>query len=146
MPRSNSVSRRPSRNSKAAIIKHVIKLEKQVWEAAQQRNVKTFQTLVPSDAIMIFQSGMLRQPEYVRTMNSRTIAHYEFGAIHGFMPNASTVILYYQATRIGEENGVKFPEGRVLESTTWVRRKGRWIAALNQETPIAMQSFPKPKN
>jgi hypothetical protein len=136
-----------SSNSAADIIKEVIKLEKQVWKFAQERNVKAFQDLVPADAIMIFQSGVLRQPEYVRTMNSRTIAHYKFGPIRGSMPTTSTVILYYDAIRIGEEGGVKFPRGRILESTTWVKRKERWVAVLNQETPIARQSsLPNPKS
>lgn len=141
MPRSDSAFERRNRNAKADIIKQVIKLEKQVWKFAQQRNAKAFQDLVPADAIMIFRSGMLRQPEYVRTMKSRTIANYKFGVIRGFMPAASTVILYYEAVRIGREGSVKFPSGRVLESTTWVKRKGRWVAALNQETPIGTRSL-----
>lgn len=141
MSRSDSAFERRQRNTKANIIKQVIKLEKQVWKFAKQRNAKAFQDLVPADAIMIFRSGMVRQPEYVRTMNSRTIAHYKFGVIRGFMPAASTVILYYEAIRIGHEGGVKFHAGRVLESTTWVKRKGRWVAALNQETPIGTRSL-----
>jgi len=141
MSRSDSPSKRRNRNAKANLIKQVIKLEKQVWKFAQQRNAKAFQDLVPADAIMIFRSGLFGQPEYVRTMNSRTIAHYKFGAIRGFMPAASTVILYYEAVRIGQEGRIKFPAGRVLESTTWVKRKGRWVAALNQETPISTRSL-----
>jgi hypothetical protein len=136
-----------AKEPEAAIIKKVIGLEKQVWKVAQERNVNSFRDLVPADAIMIFQSGILRQPEYVRTMNSRTISHYKLGVIRGFMPTASTVILYYEAVRIGEEAGVMFPRSRVLESTTWVKRKGRWVAVLNQETPIANQpTLPKMHN
>src|SRR5215813_9744114 len=126
-----------AKEPEAAIIKKVIELEKKVWKVAQERNVNSFQDLVPADAIMIFQSGMLRQPEYVRSMYSRTIAGYKIGVIRGFMPAANTVILYYRATRVGEEGGITFPEGQVLESTTWVKRKGRWVAVFNQETPIA---------
>jgi hypothetical protein len=52
------------------------------------------------------------------------------------MPNARTVILYYEAVRLGEEAGNAFPEGTVIESTTWIKRGRRWVAILNQETPI----------
>ena len=79
----------------------------------------------------------MRQPDYLRTMKERTIAHYEFGPIHGFMPTESTVILVYQAVRIGHEGSRNFPQGTVVESTTWVMRQGRWVAVLNQETPIS---------
>ena len=79
----------------------------------------------------------MRQPDYLKTMKERTIAHYEFGPIRGFMPTDSTVILFYRAVRIGHEGSRKFPQGTVVESTTWVKRKGRWAAVLNQETPIS---------
>jgi hypothetical protein len=118
-----------------AIIEKVIKLEKSVWKVAQERDANAFQELVPADAVMIFQSGIMRQPDYLKTMKERTIAHYEFGPIRGFMPTDSTVILVYQAVRIGHEGSRGFPQGTVIESTTWVKRKGRWVAVLNQETP-----------
>ncbi|MBV8477631.1 MAG: nuclear transport factor 2 family protein [Acidobacteria bacterium] len=118
-------------------IKDVIRLEERVWKAAQNRNAKVFEELVPADAIMIFQSGIVLQPDYLATMNQRTISRYELGPIEGFMPNATTVILYYKALRLGEEAGKIFPVGAVVESTTWIKRRRRWVAVLNQETPIA---------
>lgn len=125
------------RLTKAAVIKKVIGLEKQVWKLAQERDAKIFQELVPADAIMIFRSGIMPQPLYLKTMKERTIARYKLGRIRGFMPNDSTVILLYEAIRIGKEGEKKFPEGRVIESTTWVKRSGRWVAVLNQETPLS---------
>lgn len=73
-----------------AIIKEVIKLERLVWKVAQERDANAFQELVPADAVMIFQSGIMRQAHYLKTMKERTIAHYEFGPIRGFMPTDST--------------------------------------------------------
>lgn len=139
MKRRVAKRKKPSNNprSKAAIIRAVIRLEKQVWAAAQERKAREFAELVPPDAVMIFQSGIILQPEYLATMNERTISHYEIRRISGFMPNATTVVLYYKALRHGEEGDKAFPPGAVIESTTWVRRGGRWVAILNQETPIA---------
>jgi hypothetical protein len=133
----NSKPLTKSSREKNAIIKKIIKLEKLVWKVAQERDAIAFQELVPADAVMIFQSGIMRQPDYVKTMKERTIAHYEFGPIRGFMPTDSTVILFYKAVRIGREGSRSFPEGTVMESTTWVKRKGRWVAVLNQETPTS---------
>jgi len=123
-------------NTARAIIKAVIRLEKQVWKVAQRREADAFAQLVPSDAVMIFQSGIVSQTEYLATMHKRTISRYELRNIRGFMPNARTVILLYEALRLGEEAGSAFPEGRVIESTTWIMRGGRWVAILNQETPF----------
>lgn len=123
-------------NAARTIIHAVIRLEKRVWKVAQLRDADAFAELVPSDAVMIFQSGIISQPEYLATMDQRTISRYELRNIRGFMPNATTVILYYEALRLGEEAGSNFPEGTVIESTTWIKRGRRWVAVLNQETPI----------
>ncbi|NDQ55457.1 MAG: nuclear transport factor 2 family protein [Acidipila sp.] len=122
--------------SKSAVIKTVIRLEHRVWRVAQQRRAKEFEKLVPPDAVMIFQSGIILQPQYLATMNERTISGYEIRSMRGFMPNATTVILYYEARRHGEQGGKAFPSSPVIECTTWIKRGKRWVAILNQETPI----------
>jgi len=47
------------------------------------------------------------------------------------------VILCYEALRLGEEGGKAFPSTPVIESTTWIKRGKRWVAILNQETPVS---------
>ena len=136
--RSTSKLRNKSR-SKSAIINTVIRLEQRVWRVAQQRNAKEFEKLVPPDAVMIFQSGITLQPQYLATMNDRTISRFEIRNMHAFMPNATTVILYYEAQRHGEQGGKAFPSSPVIESTTWIKRGKRWVAILNQETPVGGQ-------
>ena len=136
--RSTSKLRNKS-HSKSAVIKTVIRLERRVWRVAQQRRAKEFEKLVPPDAVMIFQSGITLQPQYLATMNERTISRYEIRSMRGFMPNATTVILYYEARRHGEQGGKAFPSSPVIESTTWIKRGKRWVAILNQETPLGGQ-------
>jgi hypothetical protein len=126
--------------SKKNVIRHVVKLEAQVWKAAEKRDAKRFAELVPPEAIMIFRSGIVRQPEYLAGMAGRTVGHSEIRGMQGFMPNAKTVILIYATERLGTEDGRKLPEAPVIESTTWIRRGKRWVAVLNQETPIAAKS------
>jgi hypothetical protein len=137
MKRRHSKSTRKKTNSESAIVNKIIRLEKRVWKIAQKRDADRFRQLVPADAIMIFQSGVVPQPEYLATMNERTISRYELRRFRGFMPNLQTVILYYEALRLGEEAGKTFPEGAVIESTIWIKRGARWVAILNQETPLA---------
>jgi hypothetical protein len=142
---SGGPKRRRRSQSKSAIIRAIIRLEERVWKVAQQRKASEFQRLVPSDAVMIFQSGIVPQPEYLATMNDRTISRYELRNVRGFMPNATTVILIYEALRLGTEDGKAFPTSPVIESTTWIKRDKRWVAILNQETPISAPVEPFPR-
>jgi hypothetical protein len=130
-------SKRSNIASANVIINAIIRLEKKVWKAAQKREADAFKELVPSDAIMIFQSGIVPQSDYLATMHERTISRYELRNFRGFMPNSRTVILYYEALRLGDEAGRLFPAGIVIEATTWIKRDRRWVAVLNQETPLA---------
>lgn len=135
MKKSEPTAQSPAPMQKG-IIKHVIQLEKLVWKVAQERDAQAFAQLVPADAIMIFQSGVMTQPQYISTMSTRTISRYKLTNIRGFMPTSSTVILLYEAVRIGRERKKNFPKGTVIESTTWVKRRRKWVAILNQETPL----------
>jgi hypothetical protein len=119
-----------------AIVRHVIEQEKRIWRAAKERDAKVFRELVADDGIMIFRSGITRQPDYLATMNSRTVGHSKWKWLKGLMPNPTTVILTYETVRIGSFRGRKFPSDPVIESTTWIKRGKRWVAILNQETPV----------
>jgi hypothetical protein len=121
-----------------AIVRHVIEQEKLVWKAAKDRDSEVFCQLVPDDGIMIFRSGIMRQPKYLATMKSRTVSHAKWKRMKGFMPNPTTVILTYETVRIGSFRGKKLPSNPVIESTTWIKRGKRWVAILNQETPVKM--------
>jgi hypothetical protein len=118
------------------IVRHAIELEKRVWKAAQARDAEAFSQLVPADGLMIFQSGLMRQPDYLATMKARTVSHSKWRKMKGFMPNPTTVILTYEIVRVGSYRGKKFPSNPVIESTTWIKRGNRWVAILNQETPL----------
>jgi hypothetical protein len=129
--------RPPGRRADSAAVRLVIAQERRVWKAARERNAEEFSRLVPADAVMIFQSGIVRQPEYLATMKARVVMHSGILKMQGFMPNPSTVILIYQTARKGSYAGKEFPSTPVIESTTWIKRGGRWVAILNQETPVS---------
>lgn len=111
-------------------------LEKEVWRAAREKDAKAFAELVPADALMIFQSGMMTQPDYLATMKDRVLEENSIEDLQGFMPNSTTVILTYKTVRAGSYRGRRFPNSTVIESTIWIKRRDRWIAVTNQETPL----------
>jgi Domain of unknown function (DUF4440) len=117
-------------------IRKVMSLEKEVWRAAKEKDARAFAKLVPADALMIFQSGKMTQPDYLATMKDRVLEENSIEDLQGYMPNPSTVILTYKTIREGSYKGMPFPGSRVIESTTWIKRQNRWVAILNQETPL----------
>jgi hypothetical protein len=137
MKRQPRKSKAPKRTvSSDTRIREVMQLERAVWRAAKERNADAFAKLVPTDALMIFQSGIMTQPDYIATMPGRTLEECRMDGLQGQMPNSNTVILTYRTVRLGTYEGRPFPSAPVIESTTWIKRGKRWVAILNQETPI----------
>jgi len=116
--------------------KEVVKNEKEVWEAVKQKDALRFDQLVADDARIIFDTGILTKTEFLKSLPNRTITTYALEDFTVLRPNARTLILIYKATRSGTYKGKPFPPSSVHEGSVWVQRGGKWVAVLNQETPI----------
>jgi|HubBroStandDraft_6_1064221.scaffolds.fasta_scaffold307991_2 hypothetical protein len=112
----------------------LIQNEKSVWEASKAKNVDDFNRLVAPDARMVFESGVLTRTDYLKGLPDRSIKDFELTDFAVLLPNAQTAIVIYKATRTGTYMGKPFPPATVREATVWVKRKGKWVAVLNQET------------
>ena len=117
-------------------IRKVMNLERKVWRAAKEKDAAAFAKLVPADGLMVFQSGMMTQPDYLATMCDRKLEENTIEDLQGFMPNPNTVILTYKTVRAGSYQGKAFPNSTVIECTVWIKRGKSWVAILNQETPL----------
>ena len=110
--------------------------ESAVWEAAKTKDIAAFQALVAEDARMIFTSGVKTRAEYIESIEERHITHYSLRDFQVFRPAPDTVFTIYKATFSGVFGGKTVQAFTVREASVWVRRSGKWVAVLNQETPI----------
>ena len=115
----------------------VIENEKAVWEAAKAKDVTHFKLLVAEDARMVFESGVFTRAAYLSGLPDRTITNFTLTDFTVLRPTARTAIVIYKASRSGTYKGRPFPPATVREASVWVKRDGRWVAVLNQETSIA---------
>ena len=125
-----------SRRLAAAPDQQVIANEHAVWEAVKQQDAAKFSELVADDARIVFDTGILTKSDFLASLPDRTITDYKLESFTVLKPNSQTVILIYKATRSGLYKGKPFPPSSVHEGSVWVLRKGKWLAVLNQETPI----------
>jgi hypothetical protein len=123
--------------SPSSLDQRVIANERAVWEAVKQKDAARFSELVADDARIVFDTGILTKSDFLRSLPDRTILDYQLESFTVLKPNDQTVILIYKATRSGLNKGKPFPPAAVHEGSVWVLRKGKWVAVLNQETPIA---------
>ena len=119
------------------VTEQIFAKEHAVWEAAKTRDMTQFKTLVAPDAKMIFTSGVRSRTEYIESMSSRQIKAYELTDFAVTTPAPNVAIASYLATISGVFSGNEIPPTTVREATVWLRRGSRWVAVLNQETPIS---------
>jgi len=85
---------------------------------------------------MIFTSGVRTRAEYLASMPSRRIVSYELRDVKVTSPAPNVAVTTYLATIAGVFEGREVPPFTVREASVWLRRAGKWVAVLNQETPI----------
>lgn len=115
----------------------IVAMETAVWQAAKEKDLNRFSTLVGEDALMIFTSGVVTKSEYIRSIAERNITSYSLRNFQVFIPAADTAIIVYEATITGIFQARPITSYKVREASVWVKRSGQWVAVLNQETPMS---------
>jgi hypothetical protein len=119
------------------LISEMVANEKAVWEAAKNKDMDRFASLVGEDARMIFTSGVVTRSEYMHSIAERNITSYSLRDFQVLAPAKDTTIIIYEATMSGIFKGKPVSSFSVREASIWVKRMGKWIAVLNQETPLS---------
>ncbi|HXN21313.1 MAG TPA: nuclear transport factor 2 family protein [Candidatus Dormibacteraeota bacterium] len=119
------------------LVSQIQQREREVWEAARQKDMHRFDALVADDARMIFTSGIMTKSEYLRSIGKRNITSYVLEDFQVLQPATDTVLTIYKVTLSGTFDGRSIPPSTVREASVWVKRSGKWLAVLNQETPVS---------
>jgi hypothetical protein len=118
-------------------VSEIVAKENAVWQAAKEKDLQLFSALLGDDALMIFTSGVVTKGEYLRSIAERNITSYALSNFSVFIPASDTAIVLYEATITGVFHAKPVTSYKVREASVWVRRSGKWVAVLNQETPMS---------
>lgn len=113
----------------------LVSLERQSWEAWQQRDGAFFQAFLADDHVEVGFRGVTRKAAVVAGVASPTCVVHAF-TIDSFeltRLNPATALLTYRAAQRTLCNGHAVPSP-VWASSLYVRRADRWLNALYQQT------------
>ncbi len=106
------------------------------WQAWKDQDPKAFQDMIPDDAVNIA-AGMMEHGKQAIlkdlssgtcSVNSFSLSDFSFQWI-----DKDAVMLTYTATQDATCNGKKQP-GKVIASSLWVKKGGKWMSPFHQET------------
>jgi hypothetical protein len=124
-------------SDKAALLAELMKLEAASWQYLKDSNVSAVETYLGDDALLIFGDGMrFTKAEYIRAMSYIQLDSFTIEAnadIKIWTPEVAA-LLYRVSYASGMKN-TKASTVKVLSSSTYARRNGKWLSVLYQETP-----------
>jgi hypothetical protein len=118
-----------------ALKQSLIKLEKQSWDAWQKRDGKFYRNFLSDDHVEMGSGGRSTKTEVADFVDS-PVCEVKSYAVRDFeltMFNSQTALLTYHAEQDTTCHGKLIPSP-VWISSLYVKRNGRWLNALYQQT------------
>ena len=113
-------------------------LEKQAWDAFGKGDGKFFETFLVDESMVVTNGGFSSKAQTVKDIGSKPceVKSYSFSNFKVLMIDQNTALTTYEATQDATCGGQKSPS-KVLASTIFVKRKGKWLGLFHQESPAA---------
>ncbi|HUS19782.1 MAG TPA: nuclear transport factor 2 family protein [Terriglobales bacterium] len=110
--------------------------EKALWDAFFKKDLQPFTTLLADDGVFADSMGFTNKADMLKAITGINckINSYSFSKQKMSRIDQDAVILTFTATQEGECDGQKVPVTSYVTST-WVKRKGKWLGFSHTETP-----------
>ena len=118
----------------AGNIKQIETMEQAINAAIQKGDVAAFKANIADDAVTMDGNGAMPVAEFVKLFGQFKVASFSTDQSKVTFLNDTTAIHTYRWTGKGSMMGQPFANVN-WESTTWVKRGGKWVAVFHQETP-----------
>ncbi len=107
------------------------------WQAWKDHDTKTFDAMLPDDAVNIA-GGMVEhnKQQIMKDMaaNPCTVGNFSLSDFSFLWIDKDAVMITYNATQEVTCDGKKQPD-KVIASSLWVKKGGKWLSPFHQETP-----------
>lgn len=125
--------------SKEGVEKALQSKEQSGWQAWKDRDLKAFEPMLTDDAINIA-GGMVDKgkQQILKDMTDQgcSVNSFSLSDFSYLWLDKDMVIMTYNAAQDVSCGGKKQP-GKVIASSIWQKKGGKWVSPFHQETPAA---------
>lgn len=117
--------------------KKIVEMEKQLWQAWQDKKAQPFREMLTKESIGVSPMGVMRGAETNAAEIEKGGCEVKSWEIHEPKVDwidKNTALLTYHAVQDATCGGQKIPEA-MWASSLWVKQKDKWQAAFHQESP-----------
>jgi len=123
--------------------KDIMELERQFWQAMVDMDLDTAISLLDDESVSVSSWGIHHfDPADYRDMafaGQARIIYFKFLDERVIFPTPDVAIASYKADQSFTMEG-KSQDMTVYDTTTWVRKNGKWVASAHTETPEQIAS------
>jgi hypothetical protein len=126
-----------AQNAPPELREELMALEREGWEALKERDRPTMRRLLADDALLIFSDGArYYKSQLLEHMLDYRLDSYSIDPNYGMRRlDLDVAALIYRVTSRGAARFDRTETSKVLVTSLYVRRDGRWRSVLYQETP-----------
>ena len=111
----------------------VVAQERAGLDALKVGDVKAFADSTAEDAIFVDSSGIASKAQVMTNVGGFRLTDYTMSDIHFLALSNDSGLISYRMVESGTSHGHDFT-AKVLVSSVWTRRGGRWRCTFSQET------------
>ncbi|MBG9390649.1 nuclear transport factor 2 family protein [Caenimonas aquaedulcis] len=129
----------------ASTEQELIKLEERFWQSLVAQDADTATQLLAEPALMVSAHGAMKfdHAAYrkMATQGTQVVTAYEFSDMEVVLAGPDTAILTYGVKQTMSPRGKNQKNVQEMhDSSTWVRKDGRWQCVMHTETPVQKQA------
>jgi hypothetical protein len=115
-----------------------VRLERQTWEAVKAKDYQAYVRLLADDFLDVEPVGIITKSEEEKGIVQLTLDEYKWEGLRVVHLSPEATLLVYKATQKANFGGQPVPTPTWV-SSLWIKRSGKWLNALVQETKAEQQ-------
>ena len=120
----------------------IVALDRQIWEALRTKNWDAFASHLADDLVSVSGDGVYDKAQTVEAVKKLDLTDYTVSDTKVLKLDADAVVITYTSAVKGKYDGQPLPDTPSRDTTVFVKRGGKWLAAFHQETAAAPSGTP----
>lgn len=125
----------------------LIDLENSFWQSMVDEDTEMAVSMLSEPALMVSAHGAMKFDHagyrQMATHGSRVLKSFELSNVDVLFPTQDLAVLTYRARQsMAPRGGDTLTTEEMADSSTWVRKDGRWQCVMHTETPVPADAEP----
>lgn len=136
-PTANAAANSPAPTPAEVSDADIIARERQLWDTIKRKDYDAFAGQLADDQLYVTGDGVYDKAATLKGIREFELSELALADFKVVRVDKDAAVVTYTSTAKGKSHGKEFPQTTMRESTAWVNRGGKWLAAYHQDAEVA---------